>query len=202
MSRGHPEHRHAESADRGGAAPEGPAGSSQERESASIDEHRAEAPRSVATAVVTVSDTRTLEDDSSGALIVELLEGAGHSVASRVIVRDEPGEIAAAVESATSREGVRAVIVTGGTGVAPRDVTPDTIEPLLDRKIPGFGELYRMLSYAEIGSAALLSRGLAGLREGRVVFALPGSRGAVRLAMEKLILPELGHLAAQAVKKR
>jgi molybdenum cofactor biosynthesis protein B len=86
--------------------------------------------------------------------------------------------------------------------VAPRDVTPDAIEPLLDRSIPGFGELYRMLSYHEIGSAALLSRGLAGLKDGRVVFALPGSKGAVRLAMEKLILPELGHLVAQAIKKR
>jgi molybdenum cofactor biosynthesis protein B len=173
-----------------------------ESESASIEEHREEAPQSMAVAVVTVSDTRTLEGDSSGALIAELLEGAGHSVASRVVVRDEPVEITTAVESATSREGVSAVIVTGGTGVAPRDVTPDTIEPLLDRVIPGFGELYRMLSYHEIGSAALLSRSLAGLVDERVVFVLPGSRGAVRLAMEKLILPELGHLVAQAVKKR
>jgi molybdenum cofactor biosynthesis protein B len=156
----------------------------------------------VATAVITVSDTRTLEDDAGGRLIVQLLEEAGHPVASRVIVKDEPTEIAVAVESAASREGTGAVIVTGGTGVAPRDVTPDTIEPLLDRTIPGFGELYRVLSYQEVGSAALLSRALAGLREGRVVFALPGSRGAVRLAMEKLILPELGHLVAQAVKKR
>jgi molybdenum cofactor biosynthesis protein B len=156
----------------------------------------------VATAVVTVSDTRTLEEDAGGRLIVELLEGAGHSVMSRVIVKDEPTEIAVAVQAAASRQGIGAVIVTGGTGVAPRDVTPDTIEPLLDRTIPGFGELYRVLSYQEIGSAALLSRALAGLRDGRVVFALPGSRGAVRLAMEKLILPELGHLVAQAVKKR
>jgi len=175
---------------------------SRAHESASIEEHRGEAPRSVAAAVVTVSDTRTFEDDAGGALIVELLEAAGHSVASRVIVKDEPAEIAAAVERATSLPDVRAVIATGGTGVAPRDVTPEAIEPLLDRTIPGFGELYRALSYQEIGSAALLSRSLAGLRGGRVVFAVPGSRGAVRLAMEKLILPELGHLVAQAVKKR
>jgi len=194
-----PKHRQAEPS---GAAPEGSATASRQHESASIQEHRAEAPRAVATAVVTVSDTRTLDDDAGGRLIVELLEEAGHSVASRVIVKDEPTEIAVAVESAASRQGIRAVIVTGGTGVAPRDVTPDTIEPLLDRTIPGFGELYRMLSYQEIGSAALLSRAMAGLKDGRVVFALPGSRGAVRLAMEKLILPELGHLVAQAVKKR
>lgn len=178
----------------GTGAPEG--------ESASIGQHRAEAPESVAAAVVTVSDTRTLQDDASGALITELLEAAGHSVASRVVVRDEPAAITAAVESATSREGVSAIILTGGTGVAPRDLTPDAIEPLLERVIPGFGELYRMLSYHEIGSAAMLSRSLAGVVEGRVVFALPGSRGAVRLAMEKLILPELGHLVAQAVKNR
>ena len=96
----------------------------------------------------------------------------------------------------------RAVILTGGTGVAPRDVTPDTVEPLLDRILPGFGELFRLLSYEDIGSAALLSRALAGLAQGRVVFVIPGSRGAVRLAMEKLILPELGHLTAEAVKTR
>ena len=199
MSSGGAKHRQA---DPGGTAPEGSPAASREAESASIQEHRAEAPRTVATAVITVSDTRTLEDDAGGRLIVELLEAAGHTVASRVIVKDEPTEIAVAVESAASRQGIGAVIVTGGTGVAPRDVTPDTIEPLLDRTIPGFGELYRMLSYQEVGSAALLSRALAGLRDGRVVFALPGSRGAVRLAMEKLILPELGHLVAQAVKKR
>jgi molybdenum cofactor biosynthesis protein B len=192
---------------RGGARPSAAAAEaagapSRQEESRSIEEHRREAPREVATAVVTVSDTRTLEDDTGGRLIVELLEGAGHPVVSRVIVKDEPAEIAEALESAASRPEVRAVIVTGGTGVAPRDVTPDAIEPLLDRTIPGFGELHRMLSYQEIGSAALLSRALAGLKNGRVVFALPGSRGAIRLAMEKLILPELGHLVAQAVKKR
>jgi len=202
VSHGDAKRRNADPEEPSGAAPELSRRSSGEHESTSIEEHRGEAPRSVATAVVTVSDTRTLEDDSGGGLIVELLERAGHSVASRVIVKDEPMEIAAAVESASSRQGIRAVIVTGGTGVAPRDVTPDAIEPLLDRTIPGFGELYRMLSYQEVGSAALLSRSLAGLKDGRVVFALPGSRGAVRLAMEKLILPELGHLVAQAIKKR
>jgi molybdenum cofactor biosynthesis protein B len=94
------------------------------------------------------------------------------------------------------------VILTGGTGVAPRDVTPEAVEPLLDRVVPGFGELFRALSYEQIGSAALLSRALAGLASGRVVFVLPGSRGAVELAMEKLVLPELGHLAGEAVKTR
>ena len=100
-----------------------------------------------------------------------------------------------------SRDGVSAVLLTGGTGVAPRDVTPEAIEPQLERVLPGFGELFRALSFAEIGSAAMLSRALAGIARGRVVVALPGSRAAIRLAMERLVLPELGHLAAEAVKK-
>ena len=104
--------------------------------------------------------------------------------------------------AAIARDGVDAVILTGGTGVAPRDVTPEAVEPLLDRVVPGFGELFRMLSYQDIGSAAMLSRALAGLVRGRVVFALPGSRGAVELAMERLVLPEIGHLLGEARKIR
>lgn len=164
--------------------------------------HRGAAPARVPTAVITVSDTRTLETDTGGALVVEHLEAAGHPVASREIVPDEPAEIAAAVRQALGREGVGAVICTGGTGVAPRDVTPDTVEPLLERVVPGFGELFRQLSYEDIGSAAILSRALAGVAGGRVVFVIPGSRGAVRLAMEKLIVPEIAHLAGEAVKTR
>jgi molybdenum cofactor biosynthesis protein B len=164
--------------------------------------HRRQAPQRVPTAVVTVSDTRTLADDTGGALVAELLEAAGHGVAAREIVRDESEAIAAVLRQLVAREDVRAVIFTGGTGVAPRDVTPDTVEPALERVLPGFGELFRMLSYAEIGSAALLSRALAGLVAGKVVFVLPGSRGAVRLGMEKLVVPELGHLAGEAVKTR
>jgi len=163
--------------------------------------HRKDAAKRVPTVVVSVSDTRTLETDTGGARVEELLTAAGHPIVRREIVRDEPDEIAAALLRAT-RDESRAVIFTGGTGVAPRDLTPDTIEPLLERPIPGFGELFRLLSYEDIGSAAILSRALAGLREGRVVFVIPGSRGAVGVAMEKLILPELGHLAAEAVKTR
>ena len=149
-----------------------------------------------------MSDTRTVETDTGGARVAELLGAAGHPVVSREIVKDEPAEIAAALRALLDRDDVAAVIFTGGTGVAPRDVTPETIEPLLDRLVPGFGELFRWLSYQDIGSAALLSRALAGLAAGRVVFVLPGSRGAVDLAMEKLVLPELGHLAAEATKTR
>jgi len=164
--------------------------------------HASDAKRDVPTAVVTVSDTRTLETDTGGALVVDFLEAAGHLVTNREIVADEPEAIRAAVSQALARADTRAVILTGGTGVAPRDVTPESVEPLLDRVIPGFGELFRALSFEEIGSAALLSRAMAGVACERVVFALPGSRGAVRLAMEKLILPELGHLAAEAQKTR
>ncbi len=164
--------------------------------------HRTGAPERVATAVVTVSDTRTRDTDTAGALAAELLEAAGHPVIERRIVGDDPAAIASALSELVSRHEVAAVLFTGGTGVAPRDITPDTVEPLLKRVIPGFGELFRMLSYQEIGSAALLSRALAGLLKGRVVFVLPGSRGAVRLGLEKLVLPELGHLAGEAHKTR
>ena len=157
---------------------------------------------SVATVVVTVSDTRTLETDTGGALVTELLEGAGHRVLLRNLIPDEPQEIALALDGALDDAECRAIVFTGGTGVAPRDVTPDIVEPRLERVVPGFGELFRQLSYDDIGSAALLSRAVAGIVDGRVVFVLPGSRGAVRLAFEKLILPEIGDLAAEAVKTR
>jgi molybdenum cofactor biosynthesis protein B len=164
--------------------------------------HRRAALAKVPTAIVSVSDTRTLETDAGGARIAELLAAAGHPVISREVVRDEPERIRGALERWLRDDAVRAVILTGGTGVAPRDVTPETVEPLLERVVPGFGELFRMLSWQDVGSAALLSRALAGIASGRVVFVLPGSRAAVELALEKLILPELGHLAAEAVKTR
>ena len=176
--------------------------SEQEKPSSSHHHHRKAATASVEVLVVTVSDTRTLETDTGGARVAEMLEAAGHKVSGRQIVPDEPESITAAARAGIEAAGVGAVILTGGTGVAPRDVTPESVEPLLERTIPGFGELFRQLSYEDIGSAALLSRALAGLAQGTVVFVIPGSRGAVGLAMEKLILPELGHLAAEAVKTR
>jgi molybdenum cofactor biosynthesis protein B len=171
-------------------------------ERAGLHQHRSQALESVACIVITVSDTRTVETDTGGALVQELLQGGGHEVLDRIIVRDDAGAIAKALRKALSVEDVRAVLLTGGTGVAPRDVTPDAVEPLLERVVPGFGEIFRSLSYEDIGSAALLSRALAGIAAGRVVFVVPGSRGAVRLAMEKLILPEIGHLAAEAARTR
>lgn len=176
--------------------------SSDERDPSSPDHHhRREAIRAVPCWIITVSDTRTPESDTGGALVALLLEGGGHPVVGREIARDEPAAIRAALDAALVREGVAAVLLTGGTGVAPRDVTPEAIESRLDRVIPGFGELFRALSFREIGSAALLSRALGGIAAGRIVLALPGSRAAIRLAMEQLVLPELGHLAAEAAKK-
>jgi molybdenum cofactor biosynthesis protein B len=170
------------------------------REAEGLHRHRAAAPRSVGCGVVTVSDTRTLADDTGGALVCELLEGAGHRVAFREIVKDDAAAIRAALEAALSNADCAAVILTGGTGVAQRDVTPEAVAPLLDRPLPGFGELFRQLSFAEIGAAAMVSRALGGLAKGKPVFALPGSRAAVRLALERLILPELGHLVGEAGK--
>jgi molybdopterin adenylyltransferase len=175
---------------------------SDEAPSSSRHAHRRQAPASVATAVITVSDTRTPASDSGGRRVAELLQQAGHPVAVREIVADEVEAIAAAARRALARDDVRALVLTGGTGIAPRDVTPEAVEPLLDRVVPGFGELFRWLSYQDVGSAALLSRALAGISGGKPVFVLPGSRGAVGLAMEKLVLPELGHLVAEAAKPR
>ena len=163
--------------------------------------HRRHAARSVPTAVLTVSDTRTPETDTGGACAAELLEKAGHPVPLREIVADDAAQIADALRRALARDDVGAIVLTGGTGVSPRDVTPDAVAPLLERELPGFGELFRALSYQEIGTAALLSRALAGVAQQRLVFVLPGSRAGVRLALEKLVLPELGHLAAEVAKR-
>jgi molybdenum cofactor biosynthesis protein B len=171
-------------------------------ETSSVHGHRHAARQTLAAVVITVSDTRTLADDTGGALLVELLQAAGHRVADRRLVPDEVDAIREAIDAAVMRDDVQVVLLTGGTGIAARDVTPEALEPILDRVIPGFGELFRTLSYQEIGSAALLSRALAGTARGRVVAALPGSRAAIRLAVEKLLLPELPHLVAEAARIR
>jgi molybdenum cofactor biosynthesis protein B len=169
-------------------------------DSPSAREHRERAPASVGCAVVTVSDTRTLADDRSGATIVDLLEAAGHQVAARKLVRDEPAELKASIEELVARSDIAAILITGGTGIAPRDQSPDTLAGLFTTDLPGFGELFRMLSFHEIGAAAMLSRACGGLIDRTVVLLMPGSTPAVRLAMERLILPELGHLVELAEK--
>ena len=157
-----------------------------------VDEHRKAAVTGVRCAVLTISDTRAPETDVSGRTIVELLEAAGHVVAKRQILRDEPKDVHEAVLGQVG--GVDAIITTGGTGITPRDNTYEAIVDLFEKRIDGFGELFRALSYPEIGSAAMLTRACAGIARGTAVFLLPGSEHAVRLAMTKLILPELGHV--------
>lgn len=157
------------------------------------------APSAVRCLVITVSDTRTAATDRSGPLAAELLQAAGHTVAGREIVPDEPERIREALLAAAGRADVEAVILTGGTGVSPRDRTPEAVRPLLALELPGFGELFRMLSWQEIGAAAMLSRALGGIGPGgKPVFALPGSSAAVRLGVERLIAPELAHLVGLA----
>jgi molybdenum cofactor biosynthesis protein B len=155
----------------------------------------------VGCALVTVSDTRTPETDTGGSLLAELVSAAGHSVVSREIVRDDVAQIRAAAERALANGACGALLLTGGTGTSPRDVTPEAVRPLFERELPGFGELFRVLSFQEIGSAAMLSRACAGSRAGKLVFALPGSPAAIRLALERLVLPELGHLVGEATKR-
>lgn len=151
-------------------------------------------PPAIACAVITVSDTRTLADDRSGQVIVDGLAAAGHAIVHRVVLRDEPLQIAATTEALVDRGDIAAIILTGGTGIAPRDTTYDAIAGLLQREIPGFGELFRSLSYQEIGSRAMASRAVAGTRDRALIFSLPGSSNACRLAMDALIVPELPHL--------
>ncbi len=149
---------------------------------------------SVACAVLTISDTRTADTDGSGRCIRELLEGNGHQVAHYAIHRDEPQLVRAAIAALPAP--IQVVLLNGGTGIAPRDTTYEAVAGLIEKEISGFGELFRMLSYTEIGAAAMLSRAIAGVAASRVLFSMPGSTAAVELAMTKLILPQLGHVAA------
>ena len=148
-------------------------------------------------AVITVSDTRTAQSDRSGQLIMQLLQDADHTVGAYAILKDEPAQIQEQMQQLGNRPDLQALIFNGGTGIAPRDTTYDAIEKLLEKTLPGFGELFRWLSYQEIGSRAIASRAIAGVYQSKLVFSLPGSSNAVKLALEKLILPELIHLVTQ-----
>ena len=168
--------------------------------SPSVEAHRAAAPDAVRCSVLTVSDTRSTETDTSGALIKEFLDWQGHRVVAYRIVPDEPDRIREVIDEWTERADVDAILTNGGTGVAARDTTYDVIAGLLEKRLDGFGELFRMLSFAEIGAAAMLSRATAGTYRGRVLIAMPGSSNAVRLAMQKLIVPELAHIVYEMRK--
>jgi molybdenum cofactor biosynthesis protein B len=160
--------------------------------SVSVTEHRKTAVAGVRCYVLTISDTRTQSTDASGDAIVELLEAAGHIVAGRAILRDDPGAVRKAVSAQLG--AVDAVITTGGTGITSRDSTYEALERLLDKRLDGFGELFRALSFQEVGSAAMMTRAAGGVADATAVFMLPGSEQAVRLGMTRLIVPELGHV--------
>ncbi|MFD2655911.1 MogA/MoaB family molybdenum cofactor biosynthesis protein [Gracilibacillus thailandensis] len=163
--------------------------------------HKAEAPKIVRCKIITVSDTRTQDTDKSGKLMYQYLEEHHHQVNAYDIVKDEQTEIKRAIENGIQQTDIDAILINGGTGIAKRDVTIEVIENMLDKEIPGFGEIFRMLSYTEdIGSAAILSRATAGVVQDKAIFATPGSSGAVKLAMEKLIIPELGHVIREINK--
>jgi molybdenum cofactor biosynthesis protein B len=167
----------------------------------SIQEHKREAQKSVNCKVITVSDTRNKDNDKSGQLMIEFLKHSGHLIVDYVIVKDEKESIREEILKGCSNPAIDVILTNGGTGIALRDVTIETVQSLFDKEITGFGELFRMLSYQEdIGSAAILSRAIAGVIGNKAVFATPGSSGAVKLAMNKLILPELGHVVRELKK--
>jgi molybdenum cofactor biosynthesis protein B len=159
--------------------------------------HKAQAPVSVACFVLTVSDSRTPETDTGGKTIRALLEQSGHTVSGHAIVKDDPEQVSAVVRAQLAEPATQIIITTGGTGITSRDDTYEAIDGLLEKRLTGFGELFRMLSFQDIGPAAMMSRATAGTAWGKAIFVLPGSPAAVELAMTRLILPELGHIVQQ-----
>ncbi|HAA69108.1 MAG: molybdenum cofactor biosynthesis protein [Planctomycetaceae bacterium] len=162
------------------------------------DQHKADAPDSVRCAVITLSDTRTLETDTGGQTVVDRLSAAGHEVVYRDIIPDEPEQLRCLLEQFRDQSDIDCVLLTGGTGISARDQTFETVSELLTRSLPGYGELFRMLSYQEIGPAAMLSRATGGLMKRTLLLTMPGSRAAVSLALDRVILPELSHLVREA----
>ena len=163
-------------------------------------QHKSLGPKEIGCMVITCSDTRSIENDTSGQLIQRLLNEKGHRVLAYHLTKDEPSNIQSLLKKGSQDDSLQAVIINGGTGISRRDSTFEAIEGLIEKKLDGFGELFRYLSFKEIGSPAMLSRATAGLYQGKVVFSVPGSKAAVRLAMEQLILPELGHIVGELKK--
>src|SRR5438477_119438 len=161
-------------------------------------EHKATAPASVRCYVMTVSDTRSDETDTGGRAITEILIRAGHQIVGRTIIKDDADLVRDTIERQLANPDVQVIITTGGTGITSRDSTYEAVSALLQKRLDGFGELFRMLSFEQIGPAAMMSRACAGLASGKIVVSLPGSESAVRLAMGRLLIPELGHLVQQA----
>lgn len=166
-----------------------------------VTEHKERAKKKTICGIITVSDTRTVDTDKSGKNIADMLAMAGHEVRDYQVIIDDGLEITTTIEQMIANQEIKAILINGGTGIAKRDVTIETLHVLFEKEMPGFGEIFRFLSYTEdIGSAAMLSRATAGIYKNRVIFAMPGSSGAVKLAMSKLILPELSHIIYELEK--
>ncbi len=166
----------------------------------SYQEHREKSPQSVSCAVLIISDSRTEQDDESGRLIKQKLSQNGHRVMFYSILKNEAEAIRKKIDELLRQDGLQVIITSGGTGVSHRDTTVETIYPMLEKKLDGFGELFRFLSYQAIGTASIMSRAIAGVVGGKVILCLPGSLGAANLAMDKVILPEIGHLVREATR--
>jgi len=163
-------------------------------------QHKKEAPRSITCAVLTISDTRAEQDDESGSLIRQKLSENGHRVMDYSILKNDTEPIKKKISELLGQEELQVIITSGGTGVSHRDITVETITPILEKKLEGFGELFRSMSYQEIGTGSIMSRAVAGVASGKVIICLPGSLGAVTLAMGKIILPEIGHMVREATR--
>ncbi|OAB35738.1 molybdenum cofactor biosynthesis protein [Paenibacillus macquariensis subsp. defensor] len=168
----------------------------------SVEQHRSEGPATVSCMIITVSDTRNKETDTSGQLMISLLQEAGYTIIQYVIVKDDYDDVRELIYKASMNQDIQAVLLSGGTGISPRDTTYEAVSSILDRKLPGFGEIFRFLSFTEdIGSAAIMSRATAGTVGTTAVFSMPGSKGAVKLALERIIIPELRHVIKEIHKK-
>jgi molybdenum cofactor biosynthesis protein B len=163
-------------------------------------EHKHHAPSSLTCAVITISDSRTEADDESGQHIIKALRENGHNVSSYALLKNDSVAINNKLDELLADPGLQFIITTGGTGLGIRDLTVETVAPLLDKKLEGFGELFRHLSYREIGSAAIMSRALAGVIKGKLIVCLPGSKAAVKLALKEIIMPEMGHMVREATR--
>jgi molybdopterin adenylyltransferase len=164
------------------------------------EQHKAHAPHCVTCVVITCSDTRTSQTDTSGQLMMRLLKEHGHDLAGYHVIKDDPAQIRSVIEEAAAHDAVQAILVNGGTGISKRDSTFEAVDGMLEKRLVGFGEIFRYLTYKDIGSPAIMTRATAGIFRGRIIFSTPGSEGAVRLAMESLILPEIGHIIQQLKK--
>ena len=163
-------------------------------------EHKSKAPGSTKCAVITISHTRTEENDDSGRIIRQKLEEKGHKIVASHILKDDAILVRDEIQRLLSDEAIQVIITNGGTGISQKDVTIEAISPLLEKRLDGFGEIFRFLSYQEIGSGSIMSRAMAGTARGKVIICTPGAVGAVELALEKLILPEIGHMGWEVTR--